>query len=825
MPDEAGHKRQRVSKACDSCRRYIEAIETRLHRMESLLGGLVHSNDPFAEAVLAELMQDDPRPSRRSGNMEFTWKNGSLSTHGDTGRSGGSEVQSPENVLTSEAKDNSIDDLNEIMGILSIDENRQVRYHGRSSGFYLLKNSERYKNGILSLSDNSPKENLISTQNLESLKRPELTTLPPQEISDHLLETYFTHIHPLLPIIYKPIFFNRLKDRNNPPFLLLNAIYALAARYSDRPELRKVIQDSQTAGDEFFDRAKALLDNDYDKSHITTIQALIIMAIRDIRIDNTTRSWIYIGMAARMAQDLGIHRNNEKWQPISLSHEEKEEQKRAFWSCFVIDRIASTHMGRPLGIDEKDVDAAYPSEDEDDEYELLPFKMIHATSSTLLSSPASTNSSVLGSPMSPASTIINKDSPNAAHSVSRFNRLIKLCEIMGRIIQNIYAIRCNVSSANSTVTSILDSSLTSWYVNLPPHLQYNSSSDQHYDTTTLNLHGLYYSTLILLHRPYANTIDKNPSHNICTTAANAITDIADSMRQRKQLRHSPTTVIYCTFSAAVIHTYNAIQPDITISQPARVNLEKCLKILGDLITIWPLTYKYAVILTELANLRDAQLDVNMEQKNDGSEDGFNSRKHINPPIILDQHERQARYHPLNNKIITSHNNKGSSTQSQMFNPVSLNHSQTYERHPVMGFESAQMFNNPFGYRYITSSTADQQTQHTMGGTDPYAAPGVVSTNNRIGNDTINSINSDLWFSQNAELNERSSYFGSQQMQQSVSPFSSPPSLHSQPQALMQIPLLHDDGNDVNMFADNHAFAAIGVGNCGNRRGNTSPVYY
>ncbi|CAG8529398.1 227_t:CDS:2 [Racocetra fulgida] len=350
MPDEAGHKRQRVSKACDSCRRkkvkvgafslkdlnifgYIEAIETRLHRMESLLGGLVHSNDPFAEAVLAELMQDDPRPSRKSGNTEFTWRNGSISMYGDTGSSG---LQSPENV---QAKDNSIiDDLNDIMGILSIDENKQVRYHGRSSGLYLLKNSERYKNGILSLSDNSPEETLISTQNLESLKRPELTILPSQEISEHLLETYFTHIHPLLPIIYKPIFFNRLKDRDNPPLLLLNAIYALAARFSDRPELRKNLQDSQTAGDEFFDRAKALLDNDYDKSHITTIQALIIMALRDIRIDNTTRGWIYIGMAARMAQDLGIHRNNEKWQPISLSHAEKEEQKRAFWSCFVIDR-------------------------------------------------------------------------------------------------------------------------------------------------------------------------------------------------------------------------------------------------------------------------------------------------------------------------------------------------------------------------------------------------------------------------------------------------------------------------------------------------------
>ncbi|CAG8778938.1 10994_t:CDS:1, partial [Racocetra persica] len=503
-----------------------------------------------------------------------------------------------------------------------------------------------------------------------------------------------------------------------------------------------------------------------------------------------------------------------------------------------------------LGIDEKDVDAAYPSEEEDDEYEALPFQMAHATTSSMLLSSPSSNSSIIGSPMSPASTLVNKDMQNVAHSVSRFNHLIKLCEIMGRIIQNIYAIRCNIASANSTVISVLDSSLTSWFVNLPPHLQYHPSSNHPFDATTLNLHALYYSTVILLHRPYANTIGKNSSHNICTTAANAITEIADTMRRRKQLRHSPTTVIYCTFTAAVIHTCNAVQLDVSISQPARENLGKSLKILDALMAIWPLTYKYAIILTELANLRDVQLDVDMESKIDRPEDGFNSRKHINP-TILDQHERQAGYHALNNKTI-SHNNKENSTQSQIFNSISLNSPQTYERHhSVMGFgnpitmssqpspsynqqksqlqlhhdlpESAQMFNNTFGYRYITSATADQQNQHTIGGTDPYAAPGVVSTNNRIGNETISSLSSDFWLSSNTDLDERSSYFGSQQMQQSASPFSSPPTLHSQPQPLMQMPLLHDDGNDVNMFADNHAFVAMGVSN--NRRGNTSPLAY
>lgn len=37
-------------------RSYIEAIESRLHRMEALLGGLLGSDDPRAATLLGELI-------------------------------------------------------------------------------------------------------------------------------------------------------------------------------------------------------------------------------------------------------------------------------------------------------------------------------------------------------------------------------------------------------------------------------------------------------------------------------------------------------------------------------------------------------------------------------------------------------------------------------------------------------------------------------------------------------------------------------------------------------------------------------------------------
>jgi hypothetical protein len=308
--------------------------------MESLLGGLVHSNDPRAEAVLAELMHDDLRSQHKA---DFTsYRNSSSSTSSDSSQSGVLN-RSTLDSSTLESKDSPIiDDLNEVMGILSIDENKQVRYHGRSSGLYLLRKSDKYKDGILSIKNRSnwshQGEVIASTQNFDLLKRSELTELPSQEISDHLLELFFTHVHPLLPFIYKPRFFDQLKDKNHLPHLLLNAIYSFAALFSDRIDIRSIPEDPTTAGDIYFDRAKALLDNDYDKARVSTIQALLALSLREYGVGRVTRAWLWSGMAARMAQDLGMHRNNEKWHPINLTREEREEQKRVFWACFVLDR-------------------------------------------------------------------------------------------------------------------------------------------------------------------------------------------------------------------------------------------------------------------------------------------------------------------------------------------------------------------------------------------------------------------------------------------------------------------------------------------------------
>ncbi|CAG8560012.1 26160_t:CDS:2 [Dentiscutata erythropus] len=783
---------------------YIEAIESRLYKMESLMGELAHSNDPRAEAILAELMKDDLHPLHKARKVNYAaWRN-RLSSLDDT-----SIADSSTNANTN---DYEIGYINDAMGILSIDEENQVSYYGRSSGLQLLKHSDRYKNGILSFSNNI-NNGQTSTSNQKLVLHSEL---PSQELSDHLLELYFKHVHTTFPIIYKPRFFELLKDHKNPPYLLLNSIYTLASNFSDCIEVRKDRENPLTAGDVYFDRAKALLDSDYDRAHITNVQALLLLSLREYGAGRVTRSWIYTGMAARMAQSLGLHRNNEKCYPITLSHGEKEEQKRVFWGCYVLDRIPSVHFGRPLAIDEKDVDAAHPSEDGDDDYESLPFKMKHTES--LVSSPNSTNNDT--------STQVNKESKeprelsNSVNIISRFNCLIRLCEIMGRILQNVYAIKCNQASVSDSVISILESSLKTWFITLPPHLQYNPL-DQHLDNldvSTLSLHVIYYESLMLLHRPFV--VGNNSSHKILTSSAEVISEIIDSMFRQNTLKNALPVIIYGTFITSVVHACNANEPDTTISQSAKMNLARCIRALESLKNNWILSHKYISLIIGLVDLKGLHLDTNQGSPSDSTESNRNLKKRNtltnnqpNPFDTMDRYGRQARYRahessvksqPFNNSnalpTFQRHSSVMSHNNSVIVSSPSFTFNQTQQSQQLRhNFQESFNNDNSFGFRNMTTTATtysqpqtQTQTQSNVNRSDPFAAQGVISTNNGVC-----SLNSGFWnLPQSANFEEWSSYLHSQQVQQSVTLPSQPPSMSLQPL------LLHDNGNNVNVFTNN-----------------------
>lgn len=62
------------------------------------------------------------------------------------------------------------------------------------------------------------------------------------------------------------------------------------------------------------------------------------------------QAWTYIGMAVRMAQDLGLHRRAEGWIRSDMGGQlfeqnELNERRRIWYACVVMDKYISNFIG------------------------------------------------------------------------------------------------------------------------------------------------------------------------------------------------------------------------------------------------------------------------------------------------------------------------------------------------------------------------------------------------------------------------------------------------------------------------------------------------
>jgi hypothetical protein len=153
------------------------------------------------------------------------------------------------------------------------------------------------------------------------------------EIGMHLLSIYWSRQLYTAQIIYRPAFMRDMACEG-PYFskLLLNAIFFVVSKHCDRPELRSDPNDITTAGWKFRQRFTQLLRDSFDKSEITTLQALLIMSNALFsRCDERSLSWLYAGNAFNMFIDLGLH-----VLPAvdSITAEELEIRKRVLWGAY-----------------------------------------------------------------------------------------------------------------------------------------------------------------------------------------------------------------------------------------------------------------------------------------------------------------------------------------------------------------------------------------------------------------------------------------------------------------------------------------------------------
>ncbi|KAI9471854.1 MAG: fungal-specific transcription factor domain-containing protein [Benjaminiella poitrasii] len=659
-------KRTRITRACDTCRRkkikcdvdtnrpcttckqydwectfndtakkrgppkgYIESLETRLEKMEQLLKNIGSGNDHLMNDIDTEAL------FKKRKRRQTSTSSSSTST-------------------TSMVDQNSPN--------MTVDNNFQkrgkvVRYHGSSSGFYLMGNilsdshdklHEAQKDSTGSIENDQQRKVYIipsingnqqyrfrrmnmddddfmvvrdATADEEAVQEADdgqemIDNIIPRSLLVFLVNSYFKDAHATLPILDKDEYMDAFEGRTTPPPapLLTYAIctYTCFLLKTDDPVFKEAGIERDVVFQTLLDRATLLVRKEYLNPRIVTIQALVLLCGHPTYSTSSYRNWILAGMAVRMAQDLGLHRTLTT---VEVCNEFRERRKKLWYSVYVTDRWCCAVMGRPLAIADSDCDVD------------LPLLTIN----------------------------------NTGEDLTMFVNFVKLSGILGEVLRRIYSPKAKINgyktkAMEQTVWS-LQKMLQEWFSNVPDGYKMTEQ-----DLNDMKIHPerypidskkimeggpltvCYYAVVLLLHRPFIlfdNDEVTMPSlasaTELCKRAAKMSVDIARAIPYMAIAKFGWNFAAYSVFQAALIHVYNCTSTDPETAKEAkeyfRICQEECLAPLSKDIPAGPPLIPF---LQTLCSLLQPNENSNTVQKE--TNDPSSSTQQQQP---MSQEQRQA----------------------------------------------------------------------------------------------------------------------------------------------------------------------------------------
>jgi hypothetical protein len=308
-----------------------------------------------------------------------------------------------------------------------------------------------------------------------------------------LCDTFFTHLGCNYPFLQQRKFMRMVQEKRVEP-ILVDAVCALAARYSNSPLLTGGNDQMPRTerGQAYAQRAKQATVDTFPCPSVAAVQALLIMAYEGFGANQDSALWMYLGLAIRMAVDLGLQKRvgiqyqgeKDPWntqqrrktgetespemnpQPDTPSQEEQKEleQERidTFWAVFFLDRAISSGTGRPVTL-------------RDDDFE-LDFPRLKIEPGTQWPSP--------------------------------FPVLVEIVHLYGRVsdILNHIHDRSDLTQEKWQKLGEMESRLTKVYKGWDARMQFNVNSFKAYlsvgqGTTFILLHFWFHALFIILHQP------------------------------------------------------------------------------------------------------------------------------------------------------------------------------------------------------------------------------------------------------------------------------------------------------------------------------------
>ncbi|KAK7531764.1 fungal-specific transcription factor domain-containing protein [Phyllosticta citribraziliensis] len=547
------HKRRRIARACDMCRKkkikcdgkmpacshcqnykteciftqvekkrnppkgakYIEGLENRLGRMESLLrlsGLLSEDDDGRTDLGTLEKRLADKRAESRNGtgSSRTSYDGGSTQARDATPSQRGTphqvpEMPSPRSVVTSPAPlrrektqeppaqppappqpqkpEEEVESLSDMMCSLVTNNCGETRYIGSSSGFSIF--SPKGIQWVNEKTGDRSFQDMISNATMDDNKwmhwRPEIfrdiftrrvfKPLPPKDEAFSLLKDFFANFNCMFPLFHEPTFMHLVdKHYSSDPYegsgwwASLNVALAIAHRLRVMSNLVPQDEDNKAWG--YLKNALAVqTELTIRNTDLLSVQALLGMALFLQGTPNPQPSFFLVAAALRLAHSIGLHKRGSNF---NLNPSEIEQRKRVFWIAYMLDRDICLRSGRPPIQDDDDMNVELPSDDPPDNVGNIPLA-------------------------------------DGKGKVNLFRLMCTFAVIESKVYKQLYSVKASKQSDGELLNTIgeLDRELEDWKDGIPIDFRPEHEIKAFHTPLVLHivvLHFAYYNCLTTIHR-------------------------------------------------------------------------------------------------------------------------------------------------------------------------------------------------------------------------------------------------------------------------------------------------------------------------------------
>lgn len=191
--------------------------------------------------------------------------------------------------------------------------------------------------------------------------------LPSPEIARKYVDTYFSEVQTIFPVLDRAIFEAQLsangsglESSGDSCKALFYAVLASGCRAALSDETAEAFQESGRQSWGYFRNALCYeAKMVHGATDLTAVQALAVMTVFAQGMSSPQRlEYTVSSTASRLAQSLALHRYPPaEW---NLTEAEKGERNRLFWVVYCLDKTIALRCGRPSIIQDDEISCIFP---------------------------------------------------------------------------------------------------------------------------------------------------------------------------------------------------------------------------------------------------------------------------------------------------------------------------------------------------------------------------------------------------------------------------------------------------------------------------------